>query len=211
MDPRNAIARWTQAVPTARASAAGTREVKNVHTWAPLPDWEISNPQGTPNEVAAFTYAWASNIACGPSKSAASHQQVASGSRGYRPMNRSSSDRRCAARSPVVNGSGRRSHSEPLRNGSRTTGDQPLVPFRGFSQYLAYTSVRAANSRAYNASFTSGGDAFVTNPGSDGASVGCSGGGATPSVTWSRFRNRWFSTRSDASWRSRSAGRHCWS
>ena len=136
------------------------------------------------------------------------HQQVASASSGYRPMNRSSVDRRWAARTSVVNGSGRRSHNEPLRNGSRTTGDQPLVPFRGFSQYLAYTSPRAANSRAYNASFTSAGDEVVTKPGSDSASVGCSGGASTPSVTLSRFRNRCFSARSATNWRSRSACRH---
>ena len=208
IDPRNAIARWMQAVPIARASTAGTREVKNVHTFAPRPDWEISSPQGTPSEAAAFTYACASSIACGPSKSAANHQQVASASSGYRPMNRSSVDRRWAARTSVVNGSGRRSHNEPLRNGSRTTGDQPLVPFRGFSQYLAYTSPRAANSRAYNASFTSAGDEVVTKPGSDSASVGCSGGASTPSVTLSRFRNRCFSARSATNWRSRSACRH---
>ena len=198
---------------------AGGAHRPGVHRWnaggeepstrsRPGPIREISSPQGTPSEAAAFTYACASSIACGPSKSAANHQQVASASSGYRPMNRSSVDRRWAARTSVVNGSGRRSHNEPLRNGSRTTGDQPLVPFRGFSQYLAYTSPRAANSRAYNASFTSAGDEVVTKPGSDSASVGCSGGASTPSVTLSRFRNRCFSARSATNWRSRSACRH---
>ena len=193
----------------ARASAAGTGEVKNVHTCAPLPDWEISSPQGTPSDAAAFTYACASSMAWGPSKSAASHQQFPSGSSGYRPMNNSLPDRRCASRTSFVNGSGRRSHNEPLPNESRTAGDQPFVPFRGFSQYRAYTSRRAAKSCAYNASFTSVGDAFVTKPGSDGANVGWDGGGSTPSVTLSRFLNRRFSTRSAVNWRSRSARRAC--
>lgn len=119
-------------------------------------------------------------------------------------MNRSVSLRRCAAITSVVSGSGRRSHRVPLRNGSRVTGDQPFVRFRGFSQYCAYTSLRAAKSRMYNASFAASGDEFVTRPGSVGASVGCSAGGSTPSVTLSRFRSRWFPTRSVASWRSRS-------
>ncbi|MCW3844890.1 hypothetical protein ONA70_32930 [Micromonospora yasonensis] len=44
--------------------------MKKTQTWAPRPDWEISSAAGTALARAAFTYARASSIAVGPSKSA---------------------------------------------------------------------------------------------------------------------------------------------
>jgi hypothetical protein len=74
MRPRIAIASRTSAVPSWRAVTASTGSVKKIHTWAPIPDREISSAAGAPTERAALRYARASSMAAGPSKSAASQQ-----------------------------------------------------------------------------------------------------------------------------------------
>nr|WP_275424066.1 hypothetical protein [Virgisporangium aurantiacum] len=41
-------------MPTALATTACTGPAKKIHTWAPRPDCEISNPAGTPLARAAL-------------------------------------------------------------------------------------------------------------------------------------------------------------
>lgn len=70
-----------------------------------------------------------------------------------------------------------------------------------FSQRVGYTSVRAANSFAKNATFSGGGEWWSTDPGAASNNPDCTGAG---SVAWrgvnsSSRNNRLFSARSCAS------------
>ncbi len=85
-----------------RAVSAATGAVKNTQTCAPTPDRDTSRPAGAPTARAAFKYASASNIAAGPSKSAASHQHRSPSSNGYSP--KSSSPDKCAVTTSAVSG-----------------------------------------------------------------------------------------------------------
>ena len=89
-------------VPRRRASSAGTGEVKNTHVCAPTPDLDTSSATGTWSARPALTYMRASNMASGPSKSAASHQHLSPSSSGYSPM--WTSPFRCAASTAGVSG-----------------------------------------------------------------------------------------------------------
>jgi len=89
-------------VPRRRAVSAWTGDVKNTQACAPTPDRETSKATGTCRARPAFTYISASNIASGPSKSAASHQNLSPSSSGYSPMWTWPS--RCAASMAGVSG-----------------------------------------------------------------------------------------------------------
>ncbi len=89
-------------MPSRRALPAGTGWVKNIQAWAPTPDRDTSSAAGTCSALAAFRYISASIIASGPSKSAASHQQLSPSSSGYRPM--CIVPDRCAASTSAVSG-----------------------------------------------------------------------------------------------------------
>jgi hypothetical protein len=100
--PRSAIASRSSPVPRRRASSAGMGAVKNTHACAPTPDRETSRATGTCRARPALTYMRASNIASGPSKSAASHQHLSPSSSGYKPM--WASPFKCAASTAAVSG-----------------------------------------------------------------------------------------------------------
>ena len=98
----------------------------------------------------ALTYMSASNMASGPSKSAASHQHRSPSSSGYRPM--CTSPFRCEAGTAGVSGGSLRSSCRiPFCQPPRTAGTQPDFPVRWLSYLMAYTSGRAANSAPKNA------------------------------------------------------------
>lgn len=88
----------------------------------------------------------------------------------------------------------------PLRHPPRTAGTQPALPVRGFSQRSAYTSGRAANSAAKNATFAAAGEPACTGPGSRSKMPVCTGpGGAASGGDSSSSRSsRAFSARSRA-------------
>jgi hypothetical protein len=89
-------------VPSRRAVSAGTGAVKNIHACAPTPDRDTSSATGTCSARPALTYMSASNIASGPSKSAASQQERSLSSSGYNPT--CASPFKWAASTSAVNG-----------------------------------------------------------------------------------------------------------
>ena len=86
----------------------------------------------------------------------------------------------------------------PLRQPPSTAGTHPELPVRLFSQRMAYTSVREANSLRKNRTLSAAGDDAVTGPGwSRNSPVWVARGGRACSAVSSRsLRNRAFSARS---------------
>ncbi|WP_158632550.1 hypothetical protein [Verrucosispora sp. FIM060022] len=65
--------------------------------------------------------------------------------------------------------------SIPLRQPPATAGIHPAAPVRAFSHRTAYTSARALNRSANNASLSRVGEAMVTSPGGSTGADNCSG------------------------------------
>ncbi len=64
-----AIALFRRYIPAARTRAAGMGCSRNIQTWAPLPEREISVSVSMPALLQAFTYAVASDFQLPSSKS----------------------------------------------------------------------------------------------------------------------------------------------